>query len=315
MGSGNGRGSLTISCAVAPARESLKKPDVPHLACPDRQPLPLSRQRPHPGTAAAASRLASARRFRPTAAMPSKTVPAASIPPIPEVDGEGPFPDADAGRMAGGAAHPVRRCQQRPDHPPGRRDRGPGQSRNGGRPRRHRAVFRRRLAGQIKGPPKVLTSPGHSFSDVARKVVSIINLGEPAGDREHGRPAGASACGSAPTSMSRAGRPGTNSICSTTPSSIGAARLKVVKRITRCAATNVDPDTAARDLEIPQALMRRLGHNECGDLCRGGRGRRDCCGRYDRAGAADAAVGWAKPPGRACHASGGRACASCSQQH
>ena len=40
---------------------------------------------------------------------------------------------------------------------------------------------------------------------------------------------------------------------------IGAARLKVVKRITRCAATNVDPDTAARDLEIPQALMRRLG--------------------------------------------------------
>src|SRR4029450_1610495 len=29
---------------------------------------------------------------------------------------------------------------------------------------------------QIKGPPKVLTSPGHSFSDVARKVVSIINL-------------------------------------------------------------------------------------------------------------------------------------------
>ena len=38
----------------------------------------------------------------------------------------------------------------------------------------------------------------------------------------------------------------------------------MVKRITRCAATNVDPDTAARDLEIPQALMRRLGHNECG---------------------------------------------------
>ena len=38
----------------------------------------------------------------------------------------------------------------------------------------------------------------------------------------------------------------------------------MVKRITRCAAVNVDPDTAARDLEIPPALMRRLGHNECG---------------------------------------------------
>jgi uncharacterized protein YcbX len=36
--------------------------------------------------------------------------------------------------------------------------------------------FSVRFAGQIKGPPKVLTSPGHSFSDVAHKVVSIINL-------------------------------------------------------------------------------------------------------------------------------------------
>jgi len=45
---------------------------------------------------------------------------------------------------------------------------------------------------------------------------------------------------------------------------IGEARLRVVKRITRCAAVDVDPDTAARDLAIPQALMRRLGHNECG---------------------------------------------------
>jgi uncharacterized protein YcbX len=45
---------------------------------------------------------------------------------------------------------------------------------------------------------------------------------------------------------------------------IGDARLKVVKRIVRCAATNVDPETAARDLNIPQALMRRLGHADCG---------------------------------------------------
>jgi uncharacterized protein YcbX len=37
--------------------------------------------------------------------------------------------------------------------------------------------FANAYAGAIKGPPKVLTSPGHRFSDVARKVVSIINLG------------------------------------------------------------------------------------------------------------------------------------------
>ena len=45
---------------------------------------------------------------------------------------------------------------------------------------------------------------------------------------------------------------------------IGETRLQVVKRITRCAAVNVDPDTAIRDLAIPQALTRRLGHSECG---------------------------------------------------
>ena len=42
------------------------------------------------------------------------------------------------------------------------------------------------------------------------------------------------------------------------------SRIKVVKRIVRCAAVNVDPDTAARDLAIPQALQRRLGHADCG---------------------------------------------------
>ena len=38
----------------------------------------------------------------------------------------------------------------------------------------------------------------------------------------------------------------------------------MVKRIVRCAAINVDPDTAERDLAIPQALQRRLGHADCG---------------------------------------------------
>jgi len=46
---------------------------------------------------------------------------------------------------------------------------------------------------------------------------------------------------------------------------IGAgARLKIVKRIVRCAATNVDPDTGARDLAIPDALQRAYGHADCG---------------------------------------------------
>jgi len=45
---------------------------------------------------------------------------------------------------------------------------------------------------------------------------------------------------------------------------LGAAKATVVKRINRCAAINVDPDSGARDLSIPQVLTQRLGHSECG---------------------------------------------------
>ena len=43
-----------------------------------------------------------------------------------------------------------------------------------------------------------------------------------------------------------------------------SAQHERLKPLNRCAAINADPDTAARDLAIPQALMRRLGHTECG---------------------------------------------------
>ncbi len=39
------------------------------------------------------------------------------------------------------------------------------------------AFFATNFADELKGPPKVISGGGHSFSDVARKVVSIINLG------------------------------------------------------------------------------------------------------------------------------------------
>ena len=45
---------------------------------------------------------------------------------------------------------------------------------------------------------------------------------------------------------------------------IGAARVRVVKRIHRCAATEVDPVTALRDLPIPRTLLQSFGHGDCG---------------------------------------------------
>src|SRR5579862_8669134 len=38
------------------------------------------------------------------------------------------------------------------------------------------AFFRRFMPKDLRGPPKVLVGENHSFSDVAKKVVSIINL-------------------------------------------------------------------------------------------------------------------------------------------
>src|SRR5260221_14650788 len=38
------------------------------------------------------------------------------------------------------------------------------------------AFFRRFMPKELRGAPKALSSNGHSFSDVAKKVVSIINL-------------------------------------------------------------------------------------------------------------------------------------------
>jgi uncharacterized protein YcbX len=47
--------------------------------------------------------------------------------------------------------------------------------------------------------------------------------------------------------------------------SIGpSVRVKVVKRIVRCAATEVDPETGIRDLPIPRTIMDTYGHVDCG---------------------------------------------------
>ena len=109
----------------------------------------------------------------------------------------------------------------------------------------------------------MLSGGGHSFSDVARKVVSIINLGSVraienmVGLTVHPLRFRANLYASGWPAWHEFELLGQTL-------AIGAARLKVVKRIARCAAINVDPETAVRDLEIPAALTRRLGHADCG---------------------------------------------------
>jgi uncharacterized protein YcbX len=124
--------------------------------------------------------------------------------------------------------------------------------------------FRAFSADELRGPPRVLQAAGHSFSDVARKVVSIINLASVAAIE--------TAAG-APVHPLRfranlyvAGWPAWREFdLIGAEIAIGpAARLKIVKRIVRCAATNVDPETGMRDLEIPYTLAQHFGHTDCG---------------------------------------------------
>lgn len=123
--------------------------------------------------------------------------------------------------------------------------------------------FAANFSSELKGPPKLLSGGGHSFSDVARKVVSIINLNSLAAiENMIGLPV-------------HPLRFRANLYVSGWPAwhefelmdrrlAIGEVRLNVVKRITRCAAINVDPQTAARDLNIPSEMMRRMNHADCG---------------------------------------------------
>ena len=124
----------------------------------------------------------------------------------------------------------------------------------------------------MRGTPKILTGEGghsfsnmkpHSFSDVAQRAVSIINLASVA--------AVENAVGAPVDPLRFRG----NLYVGGWPAwrefdlldrevTVGSARLKVVRRIKRCAATNVEPETGIRDLNIPQTLMQSFGHADCG---------------------------------------------------
>jgi len=49
---------------------------------------------------------------------------------------------------------------------------------------------------------------------------------------------------------------------------IGSVTFETVKRISRCAATNVNLKTAERDQNLPKALMQNFGHTDMGIYAR-----------------------------------------------
>src|SRR5689334_1826104 len=126
------------------------------------------------------------------------------------------------------------------------------------------AFLRRFMPKELRGPPKVLSGADHSFSDVAKKVVSIINLASVSAVED-------AAC--APVNPLRfrgnlhvAGWPAWHefNLLGHVLTIGNTVRLKVIKRIQRCAAIDVDPDTGIRDMAIPRTLMDNFDHTDCG---------------------------------------------------
>ncbi|MBA4172004.1 MAG: MOSC domain-containing protein [Hyphomicrobium sp.] len=119
------------------------------------------------------------------------------------------------------------------------------------------------LNAELRGAPRIVSAAGHSFSDVAAKCVHVINL---ASLRDLERAAGRKID---PIRF----RP--NIIVDGIPAwsefewvgtefGLGSARVQGFDRTQRCAATNVDPGTGARDMGIPAILQRTWGHADFG---------------------------------------------------
>jgi uncharacterized protein YcbX len=119
------------------------------------------------------------------------------------------------------------------------------------------------LEGEGQGRPRLVEGPPSGLADCGRGLVSIIGEASIADlARVVGRPvdrlrfrANVYVEGSRPwDEFAWVGRTIT----------LGGVRIRVECRIGRCAATNVDPRTAERDLNLPRSLQQAFGHTEMG---------------------------------------------------
>jgi hypothetical protein len=126
------------------------------------------------------------------------------------------------------------------------------------------------LKDSVRGAPRVVEAPGHTFSDARQKpnsttyqYVSIVNLASIAALEQEVR---------VPVDPIRfranlyiEGIPAWSEFDWVDSGiTVGRARLRVVSPIVRCAATAVNPSTAERDLNIPAILQKTFGHAHMG---------------------------------------------------
>ena len=121
------------------------------------------------------------------------------------------------------------------------------------------------LGEEARGTPRFHHVPGHMFSDQRAKVISMINMASlrdfeaKVGARRHRRRFRANVWFSGAAAWSERNWIGQQI-------QMGGAVLRVVKGIVRCAATEVNPETAERDADPVTELRTLYGHTELGVL-------------------------------------------------
>ncbi len=119
------------------------------------------------------------------------------------------------------------------------------------------------LGEEARGAPHFEYAPGHSFSDVRAKVVSLINMASlhdleaKVGSRRHRRRFRANVWFSGVPAWGERDWIGQNI-------QMGGAVLKVIRNIPRCPATEVNPETAERDANPVAELTQHFGHKDLG---------------------------------------------------
>ncbi len=135
------------------------------------------------------------------------------------------------------------------------------------------AFLTRYLGDEARGTPRLHHVPGHVFGDQRLPVVSLINLASlrdyqaRVGERRHRRRFRANVWFSGAAGWAENGWVGKQI-------QLGGATLRVLKRIARCPATEVNPETGARDADPVAELRRLYGHVDLGihaEVVEGGR--------------------------------------------
>lgn len=128
-----------------------------------------------------------------------------------------------------------------------------------------RSFFEGFMPAELRGAPELLTAPdGFRFTDSRSGFVSLLNLASVAElERRVGAPVDPLRFRA---NLAIEGLPAWEEFAWIGRRvRIGAdAVLRVTKRIVRCAATEVDPATGIRDMDIVRTLQRSFDHADCG---------------------------------------------------